>query len=88
MIIGAEKIRDLMCHKDDIIYGVISRAEHEVRAAALKGEAGCIFEYPAEYNGYAEIDMFYDLLLDNGYTVTTEDANDEGITRIGIYWVR
>lgn len=86
MIVSAEYTRNLMVHKDNIIFGVISRAEHEIRAAALKGDSGCIFEFPAEYNEYKEIEIFYDLLMDEGYTITVEDANDEGITRIGIYW--
>ena len=88
MIVSAEYTATMMRHKDDIIYGVISRAEHEIRAAALKGNSGCIFEYPAEYAGYIEIDIFYDLLLDQGYTITVEDSDDEEVIRIGIYWVR
>ena len=85
-MLSAERVKMYMAHKDDIIFGVILRAEHEIMASALKGKSGILFEYPKEYDDFAEINIFYDLLIDKGYTVTIEAADDLETTRIGIYW--
>ena len=86
MIVYATYLRDLMELKDNVGFGIFARAEHEMRAAALKGESGCFFEYPAKLKDTEQINHFYDLLLDSGYTVTVEDSDDENKIRIGIYW--
>lgn len=86
MIVYATYLKDLMELKDNIGFSIYARAEHEMRAAALKGESGCLFEYPAELKNTEQINHFYDLLLDSGYTVTVEDSDDESVIRIGIYW--
>ncbi len=88
-MLTAEQVKKMMYHKDDIIFGVISRCNHAIQAAALKGECGIVFEYPAEYDGYKEIEVFYQTLDDYGYTVV--DLNhgqsaDDGQHRIEIYW--
>ena len=86
MIPNIKEVRKTMLHKDDIVFGVMARAKHEIMAGAYRGESGIIFEYPKEYDGFAEINIFYDLLIDKGYTVTIEAADDLETTRIGIYW--
>lgn len=85
-MLKAERVKMCMAHKDDIIFGVIARAEHEIMSGAYRGESGILFEYSKEYDGFAEINVFYDLLMDKGYTVTIEAADDLETTRIGIYW--
>ncbi len=85
-MINAEITKEMMIHKGDIVFGVMQRAEYEIMAAALRGNVGCIFEYPAEYDGYFEIDVFYDVLAKEGYTVVEEQSIDPEMIRIGIYW--
>lgn len=85
-MINAEITKEMMIHKSDIVFGVMRRAEYEIMAAALRGNVGCVFEYPAEYDGYVEIDIFYDILAKEGYTVVEEQPINPEMTRIGIYW--
>lgn len=84
-MLSAKQVKEMMCHKDDIIFGVVSRCNHLIQAAALKGECGIVFEYPSEYDKYAEMQYFYQTLDEFGYTIT--DLAEEGtIHKIEIYW--
>ena len=88
-MLSAEQVKRMMYHKDDIIFGVVSRCNHLIQAAALKGECGIVFDYPAEYDNYVEISYFYQVLNDYGYTVVdldNEQSTDDGQHRIEIYW--
>lgn len=84
-MLSAEQVKRMMYHKDDIIFGVVSRCSHEIEAAALKGECGIIFEYPAEYDNYVEMFYFYQTLEEFGYTIT-DLAREDDIHTIAIYW--
>ena len=89
-MLTAEQVKKMMYHKDDIIFGVISRCNHAIQAAALNGNGGIVFEYPAEYDGYKEIEVFYQTLDDFGYTVIDlddEQSDDDEQHWIAIYWV-
>ena len=86
-MLDTRKVKNLMLHKDDIIYGVVHRCAHTIQAAALKGENGVFFDYPYEYDNYAEIQILYGLLKDGGYTVIEGGVNDDlGMHGIEIYW--
>ena len=74
MKLTAKEACNLMAHKDDIIFGVRERVYHQIQAAALSGNSGCTFSYPIEYDGYWEIEMFIQELIDSGYEVV-----DKGI---------
>ena len=87
MIPNIKEVRKTMLHKDDIVFGVMARAKHEIMAGAYRGESGIIFEYPAVYDGFAEMDIFYLLLKNKGYTVTEEAGGGPDVTRIGIRWM-
>ena len=85
-MLSAEQVKRMMYHKDDIIFGVVSRCNHSIQAAALKGECGIVFEYPAEYDNYAEMLYFYQTLEEFGYTVVDLVGADDGTHKIAIYW--
>lgn len=87
MIPNIKEVRKTMLHKDDIVFGVMARAKHEIMAGAYRGESGIIFEYPAVYDGFAEMDIFYCLLKNKGYIVTEEAGGGPNVTRIGIRWM-
>lgn len=84
-MLSAEQVKRMMYHKDDIIFGVVSRCNHSIQAAALKGECGIVFEYPAEYDNYAEMLYFHQTLEEFGYTVA-DLVGDDGTHKIAIYW--
>lgn len=84
-MLSAEQVKRMMYHKDDIIFGVVSRCSHEIEAAALKGDSGIVFEYPSEYDGYKEMDVFYQTLEEFGYTIVDLPI-DNDTHRIAIYW--
>lgn len=73
----ADDARKMMLHKDDIVFGVRERVYHQIQAAALAGNCGCTFTYPIEYDGYWEIEMLIQELMDNGYVVV-----DKGIRNL------
>lgn len=85
-MLSAEQVKRMMHHKDDIVYGVIKRCEYEIHAAALKGDSGIVFKYPAEFDGYLEIEvLFFNALELNGYFVV--DKGVEGVEHVvEIYW--
>lgn len=85
-MLDAKQVKMMMIHKDDIIFGVVSRCNHEIQAAALKGECGIVFEYPVEYDNYAEMHYFYQTLNEFGYIVVDTTERNDGIHRIEIYW--
>lgn len=85
-MLPAKHIKQMMLHKEDIIFGVVSRCNHEIQAAALKGEYGIVFEYPVEYDNYAEMHYFYQTLNEFDYTVVDTTERNDGIHRIEIYW--
>lgn len=87
-MINAEVVDCFRVLKDDIVFGVIKRAEHEIMTAALRGNVGCIFEYPREYDDYVEITIFYKSLKEAGYVVVGEKSVDPRVKRIGIYWAQ
>ena len=85
-MIDAKEAKIMMKHRDDIIFGVIERCEHEIMAAALKGDSGFLFHFPKEYLGYAETALFFNSLVNRGFTVTEGEEGYDGEEVIGIYW--
>lgn len=77
MKLTAKEACNLMVHEYDIMFGVRERVYHQIQAAALYGQCGCTFSYPIEYDGFWEIEMLIQELIDSGYEVV-----DKGVLSI------
>jgi len=84
--ITAQEARELELHDGDVFFGVNERCYAEITAAALNGQVGIIFKYPAEFIGCREFLGLIQELNDNGFIVFEERAVYSGVGCMGIYW--
>ena len=84
--ITAQEARQMTLHEGDIFFGLWERCYAEVTAAALNGQVGIIFKYPAEFIGCKEFLAFTKELNDNGFVVFEEKSVYSGVGCMGVYW--
>lgn len=78
---GAECAKDMMNRKDSD--EIISYVYAKIMVAAFKGECGCEISIPIEDCG--SIDFVTDILVDDGFTVTTGTVTQEHYV-FEVYW--
>ena len=77
--------REMMLHKDDMMFGLRGRIYGKIQAAAYKGEVGTVIEIPAECRQFVEFDMIMNDLINNNFTVTIGTIEND-IYRFEVYW--
>lgn len=81
----AYEAREMMSHKDDMMFGLRGQIYGKIQAAAYKGEVGVVIEIPAMYKQFVEFDVIINDLLNNDFTVTFGTIESD-VCRFEVYW--
>lgn len=77
--------REMMLHKDDMMFGLRGQIYGKIQAAAYKGEVGVVIEIPAMCKQFVEFDVIMNDLIMNDFTVTIGTIEND-VYRFEVYW--
>lgn len=81
----ADDAREMMLHKDDIMFGVRGQIYGKIQTAAYRGAVGTVIEIPAMYKQFVEFDVIMNDLLNNDFTVTVGTIEND-VYKFEVYW--